>query len=214
MIKLYLIDDHQFILDGISRIMEPYEDIQIIGQTTDPVGAIHFLSSSEDLPDIVICDLTMPAIRGNELLAKVRLTLPHQKFIILTMHDDRDNVVAIADAGAEGYVLKSSNPKIFTDAIRRVFDGGTYYSSEVIHHLFKAAKKEKEVLNELKAFTEREIEILKLVLKEKTSHEIAEELFISKQTVDTHRKNILHKSNEHNLIGLVKFGLRNGLLEV
>jgi two-component system nitrate/nitrite response regulator NarL len=156
----------------------------------------------------------MPAITGNEVLAQVRSQLPNQKFIILTMHDDRENVVAIADAGAEGYVLKSSDPKVFTEAIRRVNDGGTYYSSEVIHHLFKAVKKEKEVFNELKAFTDREIEILKLVLKEKTSHEIADELFISKQTVDTHRKNILHKSNEHSLIGLVKFGLRNGLLEI
>lgn len=213
MIRLYLIDDHQFIIDGIKRMMESEPDIEICGSETNAHKAIASLCSSDLEVDVVICDLSMPVMTGLELLGEVRSKNPTQKIIILTMHDDGENVRAIADAEADGYVLKSGNPAQFIDAIRVVADGGSYYSAEIIHHLYKSVKDSQSIADDLGKLTEREIEILKLVLQEKSSHEIADLLYISKQTVDTHRKNLLHKSGETNIIGLVKFGLRNGLLD-
>lgn len=211
MIKLFLIDDHQFIIDGVTRNIESNANIEIIGSSTNPEHICDLLIRGEVVPDIIISDISMPQMTGFELLKSVRAAQPEIKFVMLTMHDEPEIVTEIADAGAEGYLLKSGNPEHFIDAIHRVYNGGTYYSSEVIHHLFSQVRRQQKSESELANFTEREIEILKLVLKEMTSQEIADTLFISKQTVDTHRKNILHKSGETNIIGLVKFGLRNGL---
>lgn len=211
MITLYLIDDHQFIIDGVCRILEPFDHIKVIGQNTRASIAIEEILDLETPPDLIVCDLSMPELTGLDVIVKVRESNPNQKFLILTMHNEQEHVTSIAEAEAEGYVLKSGNPATFIEAIQRIFEGGTYYSAEIIRHLFSKRKQIGEE-NILENFTNRELEILKLILDEKTSQEIAEELFISKQTVDTHRKSILQKSGERTLIGLVKFGRRAGLI--
>jgi DNA-binding NarL/FixJ family response regulator len=155
----------------------------------------------------------MPEMSGAELAKVVKTEFPDIKILVLTMFNDPAIVNEIMNVEAEGYILKNAGKQELISAIYRIANNGTYYCNEVISELMKDFKQTKIITENNKSLSQREIEILKLIVQENTTNQIAEKLFISPRTVDTHRKHILQKTNTKTLVGLIKYAFENKLTD-
>jgi two-component system nitrate/nitrite response regulator NarL len=205
-IRLFIADDHQMFIDGIIALLEDDDTIRISGSATNGNELLEKLAF--DLPDIILMDIGMPGLDGIETTIRVTQRFPGVKVIALSMYDDHHKIVKMLKAGAKGYVLKNTSKKELLDAIGSVAEGGVYYSGQVMTNTMQSIGTENTLLGKL---TEREIEIIKLIVKSLTNKEIAEELSISEFTVNTHRKNAMRKLSIRNTAALVKFAIENGL---
>jgi len=198
-----MVDDHRIFLEGLkSLIQEPFVVKEIANSGKEALELI----KANDF-DLMITDYEMPGINGLELVKAVKAAQPEIKIIVLSMHDDPSVTKELLRAGVMGYILKNSTYKSLTEALNKVIEGKRFLSDEVAEMLINTPdEEEKGVL------TSREVEILKLVSKEFNSRQIAEILFISERTVETHRKNILKKTGASNLVGLIKYAYANNLI--
>ncbi|MGK0365242.1 MAG: DNA-binding NarL/FixJ family response regulator [Saprospiraceae bacterium] len=213
MIKVLIADDHQVFRDGIESILEDVEGMEVVAQAED--GRIVLEKLKTITPDVILMDISMGGANGIETTQIVKKDYPQIKVLVLSMHEETDYIVKMLEAGASGYLLKDAGSNEMIKAIQEVYSGGTYYSQQVsaaiVSHLTNTnKKKEKQTGTPL---TRRETEILELITNEYTNPEIAEKLFISIRTVDTHRRNLLEKLNMKNTAGLVKYALRHGIGE-
>lgn len=204
--KILLVDDHTILLDGVKSLLGREEDLQVVGQAGSAEAALEFLKKQD--VDLIITDYSMPGMDGLSLLNTVKRIAPDTKIILLSMHDEVHLVKEILKAGVNGYVLKKDTHKELLSAIHDVKNGKVYLSSDVNKMLITNLNNP----DEGKLLTDREREILKLIAKEYTNKNIAEELFISERTVETHRKNIFRKTGTNSLVGLIKFGYANNLI--
>lgn len=204
--KILLVDDHTILLDGVKSLLTQEDDLQIVGQAGSAEAALEFLKKQD--VDLIITDYSMPGMDGLSLLNTVKRIAPNTKIILLSMHDEVHLVKEILKAGVNGYVLKKDTHKELLNAIRDVSNGKIYLSSDVNKLLITNLNNP----DEGKLLTDREREILKLIAKEYTNKDIAEELFISERTVETHRKNIFKKTATNSLVGLIKFAYANNLI--
>jgi DNA-binding NarL/FixJ family response regulator len=204
--KILLVDDHTILLDGVKSLLSREDDLQIVGQAGSAEAALEFLKKQD--VDLIITDYSMPGMDGLSLLNTVKRIAPNTKIILLSMHDEVHLVKEILKAGVNGYVLKKDTHKELLSAIRDVSNGKVYLSSDVNKLLITNLNNPEEG----KLLTDREREILKLIAKEYTNKSIAEELFISERTVETHRKNIFKKTGTNSLVGLIKFAYANNLI--
>lgn len=209
--KLLIVDDHQMFIDGLKSILRKQDTFQVVAEALDGQAAMDILEKQKF--DIVISDIGMPRVSGLELTKFIKEKFPETKVIIVSMHNDPAVVTEIVMAEAEGYLLKNTGKKELMDALISVSNNRTYYSHDVVAVMMKTIKPEKVPVEETKQLSEREIEILKLIIEELSSEQIAEKLFISKRTVDTHRINILTKTNSKTLVGLIKYAVRNNLFD-
>lgn len=211
-IKLFIVDDHQMMIDGIVSLLKGEKKFAIIGTALNGEEALHKIAKS--LPDILLTDVSMPGMGGIELTKEIKQNFPQIKILVLTMYNDREIVNEILQAGANGYILKNTGKQELLEALESLNLNNAYYSSEVVNTLIENMKnpvKEKQINSS--DLTEREIEIVRLIVKEFSSAEIAEKLFISQRTVETHRKNILRKTGVKNIVGLIKYAYDNKLTE-
>lgn len=184
MITVAIAEDHQALIDGIQSYLEYEDDITIVGHANDGEQLLELVEKRP--PNIVLCDIRMPKIDGIAAAKIIQKKFPQTKVVAFTMFDQEEAIRQMLDAGAVGYILKNSSLKVVLEAIRTVAEGKTYFDKKI--HLPSAEKnKSKSVLST------REKEILVLIGRGSTSHEIADELFIGKSTVDTHRKNMIRK---------------------
>lgn len=184
MITLAIAEDHQALIDGISSYIEYEDDINLVGYANDGEALLDLIHKKR--PEVILCDIRMPKIDGIEVTKRILNAYPQVKVVAFSMFDQEEAINQMLEAGAVGYILKSSSLQIVLEAIRSVANGNTYFDKKI--HLPVAEKnKSKSVLSS------REKEILSLIGRGKTSHEIAEDLFIGKSTVDTHRKNMIRK---------------------
>lgn len=184
MIRVAIAEDHQALIDGIQSYLEYENDITIVGHANDGEQLLELVEKRN--PNLVLCDIRMPKVDGIAATKVIQKNYPNTKVIAFTMFDQEDAVRQMLDAGAVGYILKNSSLQIVLEAIRAVAAGKTYFDKKI--HLPSTEKNaSKSVLSS------REKEILELIGRGKTSHEIADELFIGKSTVDTHRKNMIRK---------------------
>jgi DNA-binding NarL/FixJ family response regulator len=204
--KILLVDDHTILLDGVKSLLSKEDDLQIVGQAGSAEAALEFLKKQD--VDLIITDYSMPGMDGLSLLNTVKRIAPNTKIILLSMHDEVHLVKEILKAGVNGYVLKKDTHKELLNAIHDVNNGKVYLSSDVNKMLITNLNNP----DEGKLLTDREREILKLIAKEYTNKNIAEELFISERTVETHRKNIFKKTGTNSLVGLIKFAYANNLI--
>lgn len=204
--KILLVDDHSILLDGVKSLLSQEDDLQIVGQAGSAEAALEFLKKQD--VDLIITDYSMPGMDGLSLVNTVKRIAPETKIILLSMHDEVHLVKEILKAGVNGYVLKKDTHKELLSAIRDVNNGKVYLSSDVNKMLITNLNNP----DEGKLLTDREREILKLIAKEYTNKDIAEELFISERTVETHRKNIFKKTATNSLVGLIKFAYANNLI--
>lgn len=209
-IKLILADDHELVLKGLKSILEQEKDIEVVGEARNGQEALAVLSHTE--ADMLVTDLKMPEMSGIELTRQVKQRYPHLKVLVLTLFNDREYVNAILEAEAEGYLLKNVEQQELLHAIRHIMNHGTYYSQEIVSILTSELKGRQHKGDATHDLSKREREIIGLICQEYSSTEIAEKLFISKSTVDVHRKNILQKTEAKNLVGLIRFAIQHGIV--
>ena len=214
-IKVALVDDQTLFLKGLRLILEGYEEIEIIIEANS--GAEFLSTLSEKVPDVVLLDLKMPGMDGIEVAERLKASHPEVKIILLTMHDDERFIQHVLAVGANGYLLKNEEPTVLRDAINKVLHQDYYLNDYVAKALFNNIKKQqpgqpKTPAHPTLSLTPREKEILSLICKEMTTAEIAEQLFISKRTVEGHRQNLLDKTGVRNTAGLVIYALKNQLV--
>ena len=213
-IRVLLADDHTILRAGLRMMLDAQPAIEVVGEASDGRQA---LAEAQRLqPDVVLMDITMPEMNGIEATRQVKRALESTRVLILTMHENEEYLFQVLRAGASGYILKEAASTELISAIRIVCAGRFYMSpsaqSMMVGDYLQRVRSGEE-RDSYSALTEREREILKLVAEGHTNNQIAERLFISPKTVDTHRTHIMDKLNLHSRAELVKYAMRRGLLE-
>lgn len=210
--NILIVDDHQLVIDGLKSMLASEKNYVIKGEALNGQQALEMITSKPDEYQLVVTDITMPLMSGIELCKIIKEQFPHIKVLILSMHNSITIVKDALNAEADGYMLKNTGQDEFIKAIERVLGDGTYFSQDILPIILNLFQKEKkETLKN--ALTQREKEVLELIVQEYTSKEIAEKLFISKQTVDTHRINIMQKTDCKTLVGLIKYAIQSGYIK-
>lgn len=208
-IKLAIVDDHQIVIDGLLSLLNGNPEFEVVCTTTDP-GTVSRLIGNNSV-DILLTDVMMPGMNGAELAKQVRQKYPEVKILALSMSGQGDIVNdMINDADIAGYVLKNIGKQELLRAIDKIAAGGIYFSEEILQEMTRASQRKKE--NEETHLTQREKEIIQLIEKEYSNKQIAETLFISERTVETHRKNIFRKTQTNGVIGLIKYAYEHKLI--
>ncbi|MEZ5007257.1 MAG: response regulator transcription factor [Chitinophagales bacterium] len=211
-IRLLVADDHQVVQDGIKLLLRKVANFEIVAAVNNGEEAFEYLQNNTI--DVLLTDISMPKMDGLTLTKKVKADFPEIKVIILSMHNETSIVQDAISAEADGYVLKNTGRKELEEAILKVANGGIYYSAEIVKIIMKGIKLDKKIESNTKTLSDREIEVLQLVCDELTTNEIAEKLFLSPLTIDTHRKNILKKTGTKSIVGLIKFAIANQLVDL
>ncbi|HYG04302.1 MAG TPA: response regulator transcription factor [Chryseosolibacter sp.] len=206
-IKVVLVDDHRIILDGLKSLLESDPDFSIIASLGSAEEVFDFLN--KDQPDILLTDYSLPGMTGLDLFKKLKPLYPKMKVAVLSMHDEASLVRSVLKEGVNGYLLKNIQQFELKNALKQISMGYPYVSPEITK-IMMSELNQPEQKSEL--LTEREREILKLIAKEFSNKQMAEKLFISERTVETHRKNIFRKTNTNTLVGLIKFAFENNLV--
>ncbi len=208
-ITLALVDDHQIVIDGLMSLLKGHDRFRFAFATTNSSEVVERISQTPI--DILLTDVMMPALPGNQLAKQVKAKYPSVKILALSMSGQGDLVnEMIEDADISGYVLKNVGKQELLKALEKIADGGIYFSEEVLGELERTSQRKKQ--NEEAHLTGREIEIIRLIEKELNNKQIAEALFISERTVETHRKNIFRKTDTSSVIGLVKYAYEHKLI--
>lgn len=210
-IKLMLVDDHELVLKGLRSILEQEAGIEVVAEAGNGAEALALLDRVS--VDMIVTDLKMPEMSGIELTRHVKQRYPQIKVLVLTLFKDREYVNAILEAEAEGYLLKNIGQQELLHALHHIMNHGTYYSQEIVSILRSEIKGRQQKADTAQDLSKRELEVIALICQEYSSTEIAEKLFISKATVDVHRKNILQKTGVKNLVGLIRFAIQNGIVK-
>ena len=213
MIKVFIVEDHEMYVEGLALLLKKQPDIDIAG--TAPTGALLLQQLHGLEADILLLDVHLPDANEEELLKKIRAVRPAQKIIYLTLMRGTRYIHKLLRHNIQGYVLKNGPFEELLRTIRVVYNGGTYFSKEIdilSNNDFRSTLtlEEKKVADIL---SRREIEILTLICKEFSNMEIADKLFLSVSTIETHRKNIIAKLGVNNTVGLVRFALKNKLID-
>jgi DNA-binding NarL/FixJ family response regulator len=203
-ITIVIADDHHILLDGLRALLVAQEDIYIAGMYDNGLALYEDLDNT--MPDIALVDINMPGLNGHELTLKIKKEKPSVRVIALSMYDAATDIIRLIDAGVSAYLFKNVNNDLLLEAIRTVAKGKTYFSPEIadIITTFVEAERNKEKAPAPPRLTARELEILKLISREQSNAQIASALFISERTVETHRKNMLRKTNHKSMVGLLK----------
>jgi DNA-binding NarL/FixJ family response regulator len=212
-IKVLLADDHAVVRDGLSALLGATENIEVAGKAVDGREAVKL--AEQLTPDIVVMDISMPGLNGIEATRQIRHNLPLTRVIILSMHDDKENIFQAMEAGAEGYLLKESAGVEVVDAVREVMDGRRYLSrrisDQIVQESLQPVRKSNAWKSPIEKLSNREREILQLVAEGKTSAEVADILFISPKTVETYRSRLMVKLGLRDLPSLVRFAIKHGI---
>ena len=213
MITIFIADDHFLVREGLIRLLTEEGDLAIAGQAGDGETALREIGRLQ--PDVAILDISMPKLNGIEVARKLQAAGFAGKIIMLTQYDKEEYVREAIQTGASGYLLKDSIKADVVAAIRKVAADGTFFSPAVSQLLvdgyFRKLKGKSDAAPEL---TSRETEVLRLIAEGHSTKQIAEKLFLSPRTVDFHRANICQKLDLHDIAGLTKYAIRQGLIKI
>lgn len=214
-IKILIVDDHQIMIDGIRSMLEGNTSVTVVGEANNGLQALEFLSNHH--VDVVLMDVEMPVMNGIDASAKIRNKYPDIKILVLTTYDEKSIIKTMLDAGVNGYILKNINREILLSAIETVADGKSYLGSDVKIAMVKNTPGNKvstEIIDtDFEELSTREMDVLNAIVNGLSNKEIAESLFISPKTVETHRNKIMKKLNVHNTASLVKKAIKIGLIK-
>lgn len=218
-IKIVLADDHALVRDGIRALLEEEENLEVIGEVSNGLEALEMVDELN--PDVLIIDIRMPQLGGIEAVEKLNQKgASKTKSIILSMHDSEEYILKSVQAGANGYLLKDTDKKEFIKAIHTVNGGGKFFSGDIsnvlVNNLFGTATNAPSPKNYAKQndfdLTNKELQVLELVLSGLTNKEISEKLQKSKRTIETHRFNLMKKMQVKNLLDLAKKAQEHNLI--
>lgn len=218
-ISVHIADDHKIIIDGIIAVLEDEEDIEVVGFSTDGAELIDWYKNKNNC-DVLILDINMPDVSGIDVLYFLKQLNVIQPTVVLSSYDDIKLIKEVLKLGVKGFIAKRCAGKHIVNAIRAVIHEETYFGpsiQELIVRNFsnKTGKNNKEISQDgihVSSLTEREVEILKLIAQQMNTKEIADLLFISVNTVETHRKNLIKKLQVKNVVGLALFAVKNELV--
>lgn len=213
MIKVFIADDHKMMRDGLKALLTNVQDIKVLGEAANGMEVLEFIAVNQ--VDVLILDINMPGLDGVEVCKAINKKKHDVKILALTMYNEASMIANLIKNGASGYILKNAGKDKLELAIKKVFAGEQYFSEEVKETYFSGLlpKENKQGKSAIPKLTRREKEIISLILKEFTTAEIAEKLFISEKTVETHRMHLLQKFNVRNTAGLVRLAVEQGLAD-
>ncbi len=213
-IRVAIADDHALFREGIKMIIESKSNLKCVIEADNGQSLLDAIASAPKEPDVVLLDLQMPVMDGMECTKRLRQEYPRIKILILTMLDQDDYILHLLDLGANGYLLKNSSAEEVIKAIETVMENDFYFSDHVSKVMLSGLQKKRRpvpVLNATERITEREQEVLELMCQEHTTAEIAEKLFLSVRTVETHRKHLMEKLGAKNTAGIVYRAMKEGV---
>lgn len=210
-IKIVLVDDEVLFRKGISFLIQREKNIEVLFEASNGEELISSLNNNETKPDIIIMDLKMPVLNGVEATKVIRKFFPEIKIIALTSYDTKSFVINMIQVGAVAYLVKNTTPKDLINTINEVAKKGFFYNETILKTIQDTIlpSKNSKINLESGFLSPREIEILQLICNQKTTAEIAEELFLSPRTVEGHRNNLLLKTESRNIAGLVVYAIQN-----
>ena len=216
-VKIALADDEVLFRKGISFILQREKNIEVVFEASDGQDLIDKLEENPD-PDIIIMDLKMPNINGVEATKIIRNTHPDVKIIALTSYNTKSFIANMIDVGAVSYVMKNTTPKELLTTINEVQNVGYYYNDYVMkviqEYLISPRKKVIKSRFDDEQLTKREVQVLKLICKQYSGQEIADELCLSARTVEGHRNNLLRKTECKNMVGLIIYAIQNDFVSL
>ena len=211
--RILIADDHAMVRDGVRNLVQQNRDLEIVGEAST---GNETLDQFEKLnPDLVILDISMPGINGMDVSKTILALHPKANIVILSMYEDHDYISRCIEYGVKGYVVKNESGAELSNAIRAVLDGKNYFSrqaQDIIFKKFSQNVSRKKAADNNTNLTKREIEIIKLIAEGLTSQQMADKLFISHRTVETHRANLMKKMNVKNAVELVRKAQQQQLL--
>lgn len=213
-LKVYIVDDHKLFREGLKLLLS---NQGFIAHVYEASNGQEFLDNIQMIDaDVVLMDIEMPEMNGLEAVEKALRVKPGLKIIVLSMYGDEQYYYKMIDLGVKGFVLKSSGIEKVLNAIERVNEGENYFSEELLMNILNSMRNNPKVENDLieNEISDRELEILYHVCRGLSNQEIADELFISKRTVDKHRANLLSKTGCRNTAALVMYAIRNNIIEI
>jgi DNA-binding NarL/FixJ family response regulator len=204
--KVFIVDDHYMVIEGIRSLLQNEKAVEWAGHATNAASCLAFLQQQQ--PDIILMDINLPDKSGIDLCKEVKEKYPSVFIVGLSTFNQQSFVQKMMESGASGYVLKNATQEELMEAIETVIKGKIFLSDEVSSSLRKAEN------NSIPVLTRREKEVLELIASGMTNNEIAERIFISASTVDTHRKNLLAKMTARNTAELVKLAFYHKLISL
>lgn len=213
-IRIALADDHKLLRSGLVSILQSNPQFKVVQEASNGQELLDGLT--EFSPDVILLDLEMPVLSGKETLEKIRSHNKKVKVLILTMHQSKAFMYQMMELGANGYLIKDTDPKEVITAIQKVHDSGFYFSDQLsmamLSGISDPALKESKGLAE-HGLSDRELDVLRLICKEMTTKEIGETLFLSPKTIEGYRKVLMEKIDARNMAGLVLFAVKHSLLD-
>lgn len=212
-IRVLVADDHEVVREGTLRMLERELDIEIVGEAANGREAVRLVQELE--PDVVVLDVRMPGVNGIEATKQIKLVHPRARVLIFTAHDDDRYVFPLLDAGANGYVLKTTGQRDLIKAIRDVYQGQTALHPEIARRVVERLTHKDKYIGEgmVEALTEREMEVLEAVAKGWSNREVSEALNISPHTVQVHLSNVFGKLGVKTRTEAVLYAIRQGWVE-
>ncbi len=204
--NLFIVDDHQLVVDGLRSLLNNEEKYAIVGFSNQPKEVLPMLDQLK--VNILLTDINMPEMSGVELTRNVKKKHPNIKVLALSMFGDSQVIKEMIDAGISGYILKNTGKQELLEALDKLAAGHTFYGEEVTKELMKSFRNNDEGSH----LTNREVEIIRLIECEHSNKKIADMLFISERTVETHRKNIFRKTATQSIVGLLKYAYEHKII--
>ena len=211
--KIIIADDHELVLQGLIALLETASDIEIVATAQNGQEALDLIQRTEEV-DLLLLDINMPELDGIEVTRFVKENYPEIKVLILSMYQRSEFIKTLITAGADGYILKNAGKAVLLEAIEALSKGERYFSKEVLDSMIDSYTEKRKTKDlALVELSTREKEVVRLIAMEKSTAEIAEELFLSAHTINSHRKSILSKLDVKNAAGIFRYALHSGLIK-
>ena len=214
-VKILIADDHHIVADSLSLLLGSFESFEVVGMVNNGWQVLHFVE--KQTVDIVLADLHMPLLNGNDMTARLREQHPFIRVIILTMSEEAVQIREALQAGVCGYVMKSAERAELIKAIQMVASGENYFSEKIVRKLAEIPNLNndngKTAIDDTVPLTKRELEVLRLIAEDLSNQAIADRLHLSVTTIETHRRNLLKKVGVSSAVGLMRWALKHKLID-
>lgn len=212
--KVLIVDDHVLVRDGLRQLLEGQPDMEVVGEAVDGMEALEKVKALR--PDVVLLDIAMPRLSGLDAVSMIKMAVSDTQIVVISMHGKEAFVHQVLDSGALGYVLKASPKSDVLEAVRAVHRGEYFLSSKIRADIIDAYlrdRRRKPAVRGYDLLSEREQQVFRLLMQGNTTAEIADLLCVSPKTVEKHRANTMKKLGIRNLVGMMKYAIKIGIID-